>query len=102
MCIALPGGGHPLHKFAGQRRGVITAMTVNLNGDTVRLPLDVLDTLSQASADAVTGVNASGLMDAWNPAAKRLFGLGAEQVAGSPPRAGATEYLKKPVKRQSL
>ena len=61
-------------------------------GMTVRLPSDALDTLFQVSADAIVGVDARGVVDAWNPAAERLFGLRAEEAMGSPPPAAVLPH----------
>jgi PAS domain S-box-containing protein len=61
-------------------------------GMIVRLPSDALDTLFKVSPDAIIGVDARGLVDAWNPAAERLFGLRTEEAMGSPPAAGVLPH----------
>ncbi|MEA2874433.1 MAG: hypothetical protein QOH67_4424 [Hyphomicrobiales bacterium] len=63
-------------------------------GMTARLPSDALDTLFQVSADAIIGVDAGGLVDAWNPAAERLFGWTVEEAMGSPAPEGVLTQLE--------
>lgn len=60
-----------------------------------RLPPDLLNTLFDVSDDCIIGLDAAGLVDAWNPAAVRLFGWTSQEVTGAPlpmiedPKAGS-------------
>jgi PAS domain S-box-containing protein len=48
-------------------------------------PSDAAHALFHASNDAVVGIGADGLIDAWNPAAERIFGWSSSEVLGFPP-----------------
>jgi len=47
--------------------------------------VDVPNALFNVSADAVIGLDAAGLVDAWSPEAARMFGWSAEETIGYPP-----------------
>jgi PAS domain S-box-containing protein len=55
-------------------------------------PADSLIALFQASSEAVVGLDTAGLVDAWNPAAERVFGWTALETLGFPPSVASLPH----------